>query len=135
MKNPLMQVTTALVLAITWVIAAQQIVFAKSLPGEGFTAGALMLLAVLLIFLVQGYTQAHEQLPPRLFYRCLLMGGLTLVALLFAPVLWGEPLLSAFTIDLIVVDIESTLLFDLTLFLVTVSSLVIAVNALREGLP
>lgn len=135
MNTVLTRTTAALVLAISWVIAAQHIFLAKSLPGEGFTAGALMLLAILLIFLVQGYATARRRFPPPLFFRGLLLGGLFFAAFVFGPLLLGKSMLETVEVTVLGAELGSTLLFDLGLFLITVCSLLLAINSLRESLP
>ncbi|MFW6085915.1 MAG: MnhB domain-containing protein [Myxococcota bacterium] len=135
MNTLLTQSTAALVLAVTWVIAVQHVFHAKELPGEGFTAGALMLLALLLLYLVQGYEKARQSFPPRLFLRGLVVGGLIFVLLAFGPVLVGRSALETFEVSLLGMTLESMLLFDIGLFLVTVCSLLLAVHSMRGTLP
>lgn len=135
MNTLLTRSTAALVLAITGAIAAQHIVHAKSLPGEGFTAGALMLLALLLFYVVQGYEIANRRFPVGLFAGGLSLGVLSFTGLLFGPVMAGNRMLESFEVDILGVKLSSTLLFDTGLFLVVVSSLLLAVHGLRGAIP
>lgn len=135
MNNLLTQSTSAVVLAIAWIISTQHIVHSKSLPGEGFTAGALLSLALLLSYVVLGYRAAHEQFPPRLFYLGLLSGGFILLALTVVPGMMGESALTAFELQLFGLHLSSTLIFDLALFLMVVCSLFLAINRLTRTLP
>ncbi len=135
MNTVLIQSTAALVLAIACVIAAQHVLYAKTLPGEGFTAGALVVLAFLLLGLVRGYDRVRKRFPPRLFHRGMLLGLSLLVGVAFGPVLVGKGMLETLQVKILAIELGSTLAFDVGLFLVTVCSLVLAVNSLRSTLP
>lgn len=132
MNNLLVRFVAALVLAVTWIITWQQILYASKLPGEGFTAAILILLAVILQFVVLGYEAACRRLPP-ITFQLALLGGIGLLLLLMGlPLLMGKPLLTAFTIPLGAASLSSTLLFDVAIFLVISGGMLAAFTNLRE---
>lgn len=132
MNNLLVRFVSASVLAVTWIIAWQQILYAATLPGEGFTASVLMLLAVLLQYVVLGYETASRRIPPRLFGLALVSGLGLLLALMALPLAFGAPLLTAFKLPSTFGMLSSTTLFDVSLFLVVSGSMLAAFTRLRE---
>lgn len=133
MNNLLVRLVADAVMAATWIIAWQEILYAGKLPGEGFSASILILLAVILQYVVLGQKEASRRLPPPLFHRCLIGGVGLLLALLGLPLLWGAPMLQAFEIPLGFTHLSSTTLFDLAIFLVVAGGMLTAFTYLREG--
>lgn len=132
MNNLLVRFVACLVLAITWIIAWQEILYAGTLPGEGFTASVLMLLGVILQYVVLGYEEASRRIPPRVFRLGLSAGIALLLALLSLPMLFGKPLLTAFKLPLGFDTLSSTTLFDMAIFLVVCGGMLAAFTNLRE---
>ncbi len=132
MNNLLVRFVASAVLAVTWIIAWQEIFYAGTLPGEGFTAAILILLAVILQFVVLGYAEACRRIPPRIFRVALIVGIGLLLALLGLPVLAGKAMLTAFKIPLAFDTLSSTTLFDTAIFLVIGGGLLTAFTNLRE---
>ncbi|MBO9540184.1 hypothetical protein J7643_06290 [bacterium] len=133
MNNPLVRFVAALVFALTWVIAWQEILYAGELPGEGFTASVLLLLVVLLQYAVMGDAEASRRLPPRVFSHAMTAGGLLLLFLLGVPLAWGGALLQVFKIPLGPYEVSSTILFDLALFLTVSGSMLAAFAGVKEN--
>ncbi len=94
LATPFTKLVARIVLALGFLVAASHIVTGGDAPGDGFTAGAFLGLAVSLWYVVYGYREALNRLRIlRPYY--LLMAGLalgTLNALL--PLLWGQNMLS-----------------------------------------
>lgn len=135
MNDLLTRLTADLILGVTWVIAWQQILYAEELPGDGFTAGVFMLVAVLLKFVVLGHPAAAALLPPRAFYWSA-FGGLTLLAVLFlAPPIWGGAPLEHFYVPLGFGRLSSGTLFEVGVFLAIAGALVDALTNLPERTP
>lgn len=132
MNNLLVRFVACVVFAVTWIIAWQEILYASTLPGEGFTASVLMLLAVILQYVVLGYDAASQRIPPRIFRIGLASGVALLWALLCLPMLVGNPMLTAFKIPLGFDAMSSTTLFDLAIFLVVSGGMLTAFTNLRE---
>lgn len=135
MNNLLVRFVACVVMAVTWIIAWQEILYAGTLPGEGFTASVLILLAVVLQYVVRGYEQASRRIPPTLFRAGFVVGVALLIALLGLPLLWGQPMLAAFKIPLGFDVMSSTTLFDLAIFLVVSGGMLAAFTNLREPRP
>ena len=132
MNNLLVRFVSCVVLAVTWIIAWQEILYAGTLPGEGFTASVLMLLAVILQYVVLGYATASRRIPPRIFRGSLIAGVALLLALLSLPMFVGKPMLTAFKIPLGFDTLSSTTLFDVAIFLVISGGMLAAFTNLRE---
>lgn len=133
MNNPLVRFVAALVFAVTWVIAWQEILYASELPGEGFTASVLVLLVVLLQYALMGRTEAARRLPPRVFAHAMTAGCFLLLLLVAVPPAWGGTALEVFKIPLGPYDVSSTTLFDLALFLVVSGSMLAAFGGVKES--
>jgi len=132
MNNLLVRFVACVVFAVTWIIVWQEIFYASTLPGEGFTASVLMLLAVILQYVVLGYDAASQRIPTRIFRIGLAAGVALLWALLCLPMLVGKPMLTAFKIPLGFDTLSSTTLFDLASFLVVSGGMLTAFTNLRE---
>lgn len=132
MNNVLVRFTAALVLAFTWIVVWQQILYAGELPGEGFTASILTLLAVLLQFVVLGRREAAARLSPAAFRGALLMGCALWIALMAGPLAWGRPIFSTFKLPLGFTTVSSTTLFDVALFLMITGAMLTAFMGLEE---
>lgn len=135
MNNLLVRFVAAVVLAITWIIAWQEVLYASTLPGEGFTASILILLAVILQFVVLGYEAASRRIPPRIFRLALLAGVGLLLALMGLPLLAGRSMLTTFKLPLGFDTLSSTTLFDVAILLVISGGMLTAFTNLREPRP
>ncbi|MFN3428928.1 MAG: MnhB domain-containing protein [Candidatus Sericytochromatia bacterium] len=135
MNNPVVRFVASMVLALTWVIAWQQILYASELPGEGFTASILMLLAMLLQFVVLGYHEASERFPPVWFFRAFVAGVAVLAGLMIGPMLVGQPLLTVFKLQLGAYVLSSTTIFDVAMFLAVSGAMLAAFTQMKEPMP
>lgn len=79
-----------LLLMPSWMIAAAVLVKGYTDTGDGFSAGVIAALGVLIQFLAFGPDAAADMLPVRLGREITLTGLLISLAVAFAPVLWGE---------------------------------------------
>lgn len=132
MNNVLVRFVADAVLAVTWIIACQEVLFASHLPGEGFTASILMLLSVLLQYVLLGHREASRRLPPKLFWRGFIAGVSLLLFLLAFPILTAKSMLTAFKVPLGFDTLSSTTLFDVAIFLVVCGGMLTAFTYLRE---
>lgn len=132
MGNLLVRFVASGVLAVAWVIAWQQILYAGELPGEGFSASILTLLAVLLQFVVLGHDEAARRLPVDWFFTGLVGGIALLLALMVAPMVWGQAIFTAFKVPLGPYTASSTTLFDVALFLVVSGGMLTAFIHLQD---
>lgn len=135
LDNLLIRFVAQLVLAVTWVIAWHQVLYAGERPGEGFTASILTLLVVTLQYIVIGRDQAAKKLPSEWFGRALSAGVLILLGLMVVPMLFGRPLLAVFKLPLPGYTLSSTTIFDVALFFVVTGSMLLAFTRLEEPHP
>lgn len=135
MNNLLVRFVACVVMAITWIIAWQEILFASSLPGEGFTASVLILLAVILQYVVMGYQEASRRIPPAIFRWGLMAGVALLLGLMGLPTLFGRALFTSFEISLGFDVLSSAIVFDAAIFLVVSGGMLTAFTNLREPRP
>ena len=135
MNNVLVRFVSACVLAVTWILVWQQILYASELPGEGFTASILMLLAMLLQFVVLGYQEASERFPAAWFFRAFVAGVAVLAGLMVGPMLMGKPLLTVFKLQLGAYTLSSTTIFDVAMFLAVSGAMLAAFTQMKEPTP
>jgi NADH:ubiquinone oxidoreductase subunit 5 (subunit L)/multisubunit Na+/H+ antiporter MnhA subunit/multisubunit Na+/H+ antiporter MnhB subunit len=89
-STPLTRFGALLVLPFSALIAVEQILYASTVPGDGFTAGVVLGLGVALWYVVFGYHETKRRLPwlhPRLFISAGLALAFTNAAL---PLLFGR---------------------------------------------
>lgn len=132
----IVRTTTVVVFPVVLIIAGAHILNAHELPGEGFTAGLLVAMSVLLLYVGVGYTATEEALPRAT--RRMIVAGLFLALLVGIPgvlagkgfgkqahgklTLWGDSL--TFT---------TSAFFDLAIFLVVFGSVHGLFQALGRG--
>lgn len=135
MGSPLLRLTAHLILGVTWVVAWVHILYASVLPGDGFTAGMLLLVAVLLEVVVLGRDRAGAAVPRSLFRGAASAGLALLAVLLVAPLAWGGAPLEHFYIPLGIARLSSTTVFDLAICLAVAGATAEALTAPREPAP
>lgn len=135
MTNLLVRFVATSVFAVTWVLVWQQILYASTLPGEGFTASILTLLVVLLQFAVLGPEEAARRMPPRAFRLVLGSGAVLLLILMALPLAWGEALLTVFEIPLGSHVLSSTTLFDVAMYAVVSGGMLTAFTSIERTGP
>jgi len=117
-NNILSRFSANVVLGVSWVIAWQHVLYADHLPGDGFTAGVLLLIALMQEFVILGYRRAALKLPDQIFHSALVAGILLLAALMvLPPLLYDAWLLESFEIPVFGTSFSSTLVFDIAIFL------------------
>lgn len=132
MNNLVVRFVAASVLAVAWIIAWQQILYASELPGEGFSASILTLLAVLLQFVVLGHRTAVSRLPVDWFFRAMGAGLALLLGLMVGPIASGKAIFTSFKVPVGPYAFSSTTLFDVALFLVVTGAMLTAFVQLHE---
>ena len=92
--SPLIRMAALFVLPVSMMLAAIHIMYGHDQPGDGFTAGVIIGLAIGLWYVVFGYDEARQRLPWGRPIGLISM-GLGLAALnAVAPVLIGYPILA-----------------------------------------
>lgn len=123
----LTQTVTRFLLAPTWVIAFAVLVKGYAETGDGFSAGVIAALGVLLQYLSFGVDQTQDLFPVRHTRRLAQIGLLTALTFTFAPVLWGEPIMTHYpktgddVIHLGTVELITAVGFDIGVFLLVLS--------------
>jgi hypothetical protein len=117
-SNLLSRFSTHVIVGVSWIIAWQHVLYADQLPGDGFTAGILLLIALMQEFVIVGYRKASQKLPDKIFHVALVLGIGLLTALLVLPPLFSEEaqLLESFDIPLFGTQFSSTLIFETAIF-------------------
>ncbi len=117
--NILARFSANLILGVSWIVACQQVFYANELPGDGFTAGILILVALMLEYSILGHGKASVKLPDRIFHYLLAGGAALLWLLMFIPLLLlpEGKLLQSFKIPFFGTEFSSTLFFDLAIFM------------------
>jgi multisubunit Na+/H+ antiporter MnhB subunit len=85
-----------LLLAPSWMIAAAVLVKGYADTGDGFSAGVIAALGVLIQYLTFGAAEAGELLPVRYDRELALAGLLLCLVVAFAPVVGGDPVMTQF---------------------------------------
>jgi multisubunit Na+/H+ antiporter MnhB subunit len=134
--TPLIRVVSIAIVPIAFLIAFTHLLGAESGPGDGFTAGIVIALALTLQYETLGSLHLPSWLA-RLNGVRLLLAGLALAALTaLTPLLWGDPLLSpaVWGVDLPLVghlELKLTTLFDTGVALVVFGGAMLAITSLR----
>jgi multisubunit Na+/H+ antiporter MnhB subunit len=128
------QTVARLLLAPLLVLAAAILVKGYTDVGDGFTAGILVAIGVLMQGVAFGHRQAERLLPVRVAYR-LALGGLLLgVALAIAPLFAGDaifthrPLPGVSPVKLGTLELITPVLFDVGVFLLVLGTVVAGVH-------
>ena len=109
--------------------------------GDGFTAGVIASLAVLLQFLAFGEREVERRLPIRLAPLAAFVGLAVALAVTFLPVVWGKPLLthapapSAEVVHLGSLELITAVVFDVGVFLLVLGFAVSTVRLIARVRP
>ena len=134
--TPLIRVVSIIIVPIAFLIAVSHLLGAESGPGDGFTAGIIMALALTL----QYETRGTHHLPAWLEHlnpvRVLWIGLSLAVLAALTPLLWGEnlfaPAIWEFDLPLLGhLELSLTTLFDVGVALVVFGGAVLAITSLR----
>ena len=91
MTTILTQTVARLLVAPTFAVAAAILVKGYADVGDGFAAGVVAGLGVLLLFAAFGAKETHRLLPVRRAFAVAIAGLTVAIAVGFAPVLAGDP--------------------------------------------
>jgi multicomponent Na+:H+ antiporter subunit B len=134
--GPLTETIARTLLAPSLMVALAILVKGYSDVGDGFTAGVVAALGVLLQYAAFGRRRVAEALPVRLA-PAVALGGLMLAGIVsFLPVLWGEPPLTHYprpgedVIHVGTLELLTAVVFDIGVFLLVLGVSVGIVDAL-----
>ena len=140
LSTPFTRSVSGIVLPIAILIGIAQILYGGSGPGDGFTAGVTIGLAVSLWFVVLGYEEAKRRLP---WFRPALMTrfGLLLALLnAFVPVLMGKGFMGHVEYDKVMglyelvgsfgLHLSSSLFFEIAIALTVMGGLGMIIDAI-----
>lgn len=139
MTSVLTQSVARLLLAPILVVAVAILVKGYADVGDGFSAGVIAALGILLQYMAFGREEAERQLPVRLLPACTFAGLLAALAVAFWPVLRGDALLEhlpppgASVIELGTIELITAVLFDAAVFLLVLGALVGIVHAIARS--
>ncbi len=134
MTTVMTQVIARLLLAPALMVALAILVKGYVDTGDGFTAGVVAALAVLLQFVAFGRREVEQQLPVRHAPRVALVGLLIALVVTFAPVLRGLPPMTHLprpgekVVHLGTLELLTAVLFDIGVFLLVLG---FAVSTIR----
>jgi multisubunit Na+/H+ antiporter MnhB subunit len=138
----LTQTIAKLMLLPTLVVAAAVLVKGYAETGDGFSAGVIASLGVLLQFVAFGHREVDRLLPVRHAAAATFVGLLLSLGVAFVPVLAGFPVLTHFPrpgqamVHLGTLELLSAVVFDVGVFLLVFGFTVSALSAIaqaREG--
>ena len=139
MTSVLTQSVARLLLAPILVVAVAVLVKGYADVGDGFSAGVIAALGILLQYLAFGREEAERLLPVRLLPACTFAGLLAALAVAFWPVLRGDALLEhlpppgADVIELGTIELITAVLFDVAVFLLVLGAVVGIVHAIARS--
>ena len=129
-------VLVRLLLPVSTLISLYFLLRGHNLPGGGFVGGLIMATGIILQYMVGGvlWVEARPLIRPQAWIGLgLLVAGLAAMSVWWA----GQPLLSAYSVDLILplvgsVHLSSVLLFDLGVYMLVVGATVLIIIALAH---
>lgn len=134
MTSILTRTISRLLLLPSLMIAAAILVKGYADAGDGFNAGVVAALGILLQYLAFGYRRAERLLPMRFAPQIALSGLLLALAVCFVPVLYGEaifthsPAPGAEVIHIGTLELITAVVFDLAVFLLVFGAAVAAMR-------
>ncbi len=138
MTSVLTQTLARLLLAPVLVVAVGVLVKGYADVGDGFAAGVIAGLAILLQYLAFGPAEAERLLPIRLVPAGAFVGLLAALAVAFWPVVRGDALLEhlpapgASVIHLGTIELITAVLFDVAVFLLVLGAVVGIIHAIAR---
>jgi multisubunit Na+/H+ antiporter MnhB subunit len=129
------QAVVRLLVAPTFAVALAILVKGYADVGDGFAAGVVAALGVLLVYAAFGARETHRVLPVRHAASVALTGLLVALAVAFAPALWGEPPFTHYpppeadVIRVGTLELLTAVVFDLGVFLLVLGVVVGAIDA------
>jgi multisubunit Na+/H+ antiporter MnhB subunit len=131
----LTQAVVRLLVAPTFAVALAILVKGYADVGDGFAAGVVAALGVLLVYVAFGARETHRLLPVRHAGTVALAGLLVALAVAFAPALWGEPPFTHYpqagekVVHVGTLELLTAVVFDLGVFLLVLGVVVGAIDA------
>jgi multisubunit Na+/H+ antiporter MnhB subunit len=128
-----------LLLAPTWIVAFAILVKGYVEAGDGFAAGVVAALGVLLQYLVFGVERAEQLTPVRHINRLAQIGLLITLIVAFTPVLFGKPVLTHWppvdqsVIHIGTVEVITAVVFDIGVFLLVFSFCVATLHLMAHA--
>lgn len=132
------QTVARLLLAPLLVLALGVLVKGYTDVGDGFTAGILVAIGVLMQGVAFGHREAERLLPVRWAYRLALFGVLLGLVIAIAPLVAGEPIFTHFPragespVKLGTLELITAVLFDAGVFLLVLGTVVAGVHLLAR---
>lgn len=117
LPSGILQVSSRLVFPVLLFFAAAHVVNADNSPGEGFSSGLLLGLAIVLLYVGLG-VRAVDRGMPRLARFGLVWGFSICVGLAILPLLLGDPFLLTYGVTVGEHHLSTTLGFEFGIFLV-----------------
>lgn len=134
--TPLIRIVSIIIVPIAFLIAVSHLLGAESGPGDGFTAGIIVALALTLQYETLGTLHLPGWLA-RMKFSHVLLAGLGIAAFsALLPLLWGDPLFApaAWGVDAPLLghlELKLTTLFDTGVALVVFGGAMLAITSLR----
>ncbi len=138
MTTILTQWVARLLLAPIFVVAVAVLVKGYSDVGDGFSAGVIAALGVLLQYSALGRERAERELPVRYLPAASLVGLLGALAIALVPVAAGDPPLSHVpgpnesVVQLGTLELITAVAFDVAIFLLVLGAVVGMVRAVAQ---
>lgn len=136
MTSVLTRAVAALMLAPTLVIAAAILVKGYAEVGDGFSAGVIAAVGILLQYLAFGRAEAERALPLRLLPQAAFGALLAALALALWPLLRGDPILTqlpapgAEVVKLGTLELITAVAFDVAVFVLVLGAVVGIIHAI-----
>lgn len=134
----LVETIARLLLLPLFVVAAGFLVAGYRGTGDGFSAGVVAATGLFLQDIVFGFQEEERLVPVRWAYAAAGAGLLIVILFVFAPTLWGMPLLTHYpppgeeVFRLGALELHTSLLFDAGVFLVVLGSLVVVMTVVAD---
>jgi multisubunit Na+/H+ antiporter MnhB subunit len=126
MNNHMARQAARLLLLPSWMIAFAVLIKGYSDAGDGFSAGVIAALAVIMQYVTFGTETAEKLRPVRYARQIALLGLLIALATAFFPVLRGQPVMTHFpgpdnkAMHIGSLELTTPFLFDIGVFLLVV---------------
>lgn len=123
MNNGMARQAARLLLLPSWMIAFAILIKGYSDSGDGFSAGVIAALAVIMQYVAYGATIAETMRPVRYARQIAVSGLLLALTVAFVPVLRGQPIMTHYpgpsrsAVHLGSLELTTPFLFDIGVFL------------------
>ncbi|MEZ4506978.1 MAG: MnhB domain-containing protein [Thermomicrobiales bacterium] len=123
MNNGMAKQAARLLLLPTWMVAFAILIKGYSDSGDGFSAGVIAALGVIMVYVTYGTETAETMRPVRYARQTAMIGLLLALATAFFPVLRGEPIMTHYpgpdrdAMHIGALELTTPFLFDIGVFL------------------